>query len=92
MKRARVLILALPRCRSIKEVNELIDNQCNLFKGVPVKLVSNNLLSKRWSAEIKNKPKDIDKSCFYKTLNSLVVDRLSKDPVIKNYPKIGAHR
>lgn len=91
-ERARALILALPRCRSIKEVNELINNQCNLLKGVPAKVLSNNLLSKRWSAEIKNKPKNIDKSCFYKTLNSLVVDRLSKDPVIKNYPKISAHR
>lgn len=84
-ERAMVLIAALRYCRSVKEVKELINNQCNLFKGLPVKRISGDLLTLRWSAEIRNKPRNVDKSCFYKTLKTLPVERLSK-VAIKSYP------
>ncbi|MFM2322927.1 MAG: hypothetical protein RLZZ225_1080 [Pseudomonadota bacterium] len=77
-ERAMALILALRCCRSVKEVKDLINNQCNLFKGLPIKRISTDLLAPRWSAEIRNKPRNVDRSCFYKTLNTLPVERLSK--------------
>jgi tyrosyl-tRNA synthetase len=84
-ERAMALIAALRYCRSVKEVRELINNQCNLFKGLPTKQISGGLLAQRWSAEIRNKPRNVDKSSFYKTLKTLPVERLSK-VVIKSYP------
>ena len=77
-ERAMALIVALRYCRSVKEVKKLINNQCNLFQGLATKPISRDLLDGRWSVRIKNKPKNLDKSCFYKTLTTLPVDSLPK--------------
>ncbi|MFZ0219195.1 MAG: ankyrin repeat domain-containing protein [Candidatus Aquirickettsiella sp.] len=71
-QRALALIIALDRCNSIKEAKELINNQCNLLKkGISSTSISEYLLDKRWSKEIKNRPKNVDKSSFYKMLKTL---------------------
>ena len=91
-ERAMALIVALRYCRSVKEVKKLINNQCNLLKGLATKRISVDLLDGRWSANIKNKPRNVDKSCFYKTLKTLPVESLSKLVIKSYYPEKNPHR
>ncbi len=69
-KRGLALINALNRCKSVSEVYELTNNQTNLLKGILTRSISKYLLPKRWSKEIKNRPKDIENSSFYKMLKT----------------------
>lgn len=71
-ERAKALIVAARRCNSMKEFQDLLNNQLNLFKGVPAPSLSKELIDKRWSKVIKNKPFNLNKSQFYKTLNTFV--------------------
>ncbi len=91
-ERAAALIVALRYCRSVKEVKELINNQCNLFKGLPTRRISGGLLAQRWSVEIRNKPRNVDKSCFYKTLKTLPIERLPKVIIKSHYPEKNSYR
>lgn len=74
-RRANALITAARECiskKKFKEFDELLNNQLNLFKGVPANPISESIIHKRWSEELKNKPKDPKQSLFYKTLNTFV--------------------
>ncbi len=88
-RRANALIIAARRCNSIKEFKNLIvNNQLNLFKGVPASPISKSVIDKRWSEVIKNKPLNVNKSQFYKTINNFVIERFSTmDMAYKNYTK-----
>lgn len=76
-ERAKALIQALIRCASMKEARGLIKNQCDLFeKGEATSLIPSSLLASRWSEKIKNKPKNVIKSSFYKILNTMPRQKL----------------
>lgn len=79
-RRANALITAAERCISEKKIsnfNELLNNQLNLLKGVSAKNIPENIIDKRWSERIRNKPKDPNSSLFYKTINTFVTERFS---------------
>lgn len=69
-ERAKTLVQALGRCTSIKEFKSLIRNQRDLFESRKV-ITPPHLLHNRWSTQLKNKPKDLNKSCFYKVLTTM---------------------
>ena len=71
---------------------DLLNNQLNLFKGVPANSISKAILDKRWSEEIRNKPKDLNKSLFYKTITTFVVERLSNNNVNNRSIRDVSHR
>ncbi|MCH9754952.1 hypothetical protein A1D18_06505 [Candidatus Rickettsiella isopodorum] len=91
-RRANLLIIAARRCSTIKEFKDLLNNQLNLFKGVPANSISKAILDKRWSEEIRNKPKDLNKSLFYKTITTFVVERLSNNNVNNRSIRDVSHR
>lgn len=78
-RRANALIIAAQRCSTTKELKDLLNNQLNLFRGVPADSLSETIISKRWSKEIKNKPKDPNQSLIYKTIYTFVVNRPSNN-------------
>lgn len=80
-ERAKALIVAARRCSSIREFKDLLNNQLNLFKSTSVSPLPKGIIDKRWSEVIKNKPLNVNKSQFYKTLNTFVVERLANNNV-----------
>lgn len=76
-ERARALIVAVQKCGSMKQFRDLLNNQLNLFKNTPVQPLPKRIIDGRWSKIIKNKPLDVNKSQFYKTVNTFVLERLS---------------
>jgi Ankyrin repeats (3 copies) len=80
-ERAKALIVAVRRCSSLQEFKDLLNNQLNLFKNIPTQPLSKGIINKRWSEVIKNKPLDVNKSQFYKTLNTFVAERLCNNNV-----------
>ena len=84
IKRANALISAAKNCYSMKEFRDLLNNQLNLFKNIALPTLPKRILEERWSKVIKNRPSNVNNSHFYKTVNSFVVDRLSKKITNKN--------
>ncbi len=80
-ERARSLIIAARRCNTLNEFNELLNNQLSLFNNAPKRSLPNGLIAERWSEVIKNKPINVNKSQFYKTLNIFVIDKFSNNKV-----------
>ena len=80
-ERARALIIAVRRCNSVNEFKNLLNNQLNLFNNVPKQSLSKGLIAERWSEIIKNKPINVNRSQFYKTLNIFVIDKFSNNYV-----------
>lgn len=78
IKRANALINAVQNCSSVKELKDLLNNQLNLFKNISIQTLPKRIIEERWSKVIKNRPSNVNNSRFYKTINSFVVDRLSK--------------
>lgn len=76
-ERAKALTVAVRRCSSIKEFRDLLNNQLNLFNSSPVRPLSKEIIDKRWSEVIKNKPFNVNNSHFYKSINSFVIEKFS---------------
>jgi hypothetical protein len=76
-ERAKALIVAVQKCGSMKQFRDLLNNQLNLFKNTPIQPLPNRIIDGRWSKFIKNKPLDVNKSQFYKTINTFVLERFS---------------
>ena len=91
-ERAKALIVAARRCGSIKEFKGLLNNQLNLFKSTPARPLSKWIIDKRWSEVIKNKPLNVNKSQFYKTLNTFVIERFSNNTVNSRSIRSAFHR
>lgn len=83
-ERAKALIVAARRCSSINEFKALLNNQLNLFKNTQKYPVSKEIIDKRWSEMIKNKPLNVNKSQFYKTLNTYVKERFYNNTMDKS--------
>jgi|GEM_PF-1517139 hypothetical protein len=77
--RAKALIVAALRCSSVSEFKGLLDNQRNLFENTPTRSLFKEIIDRRWSEVLKNKPSNVKKSLFYNTLNTFVVERLSNN-------------
>lgn len=75
-ERAKALIVAARRCSSVSEFKDLLNNQINLFKNTLTRPLPKEIIDRRWSDGIKNKPLNVNKSLFYKTLNTFVTERL----------------
>jgi ankyrin repeat protein len=80
-RRANALISAARFCSSIKEFKDLLNNQLNLCKGNPANPISEHILDKRWSKVMENKYNDPNKSLYYKTIHTFVVERFSNNNV-----------
>lgn len=78
-ERAKALIVAVRRCSSVSEFKDLLNNQLNLFKNTLTRPLPKEIIDRRWSEVIKNKPLNVNKSLFYKTLNTFVTERLSNN-------------
>ncbi|HEY2567303.1 MAG TPA: ankyrin repeat domain-containing protein [Candidatus Aquirickettsiella sp.] len=87
-ERAKALIIAARRCSSVSEFKDLLNNQLNLFKNTPTRSLSKEIIDRRWSEVIKNKPLNVNKSLFYKTLNTFVTERLYKNVDNRNFRNI----
>lgn len=88
IKRANALINAVQNCSSVKELKDLLNNQLNLFKNIFLPTLPKRIIEERWSKVIKNRPSNVNNSRFYKTINSFVVDRLSKKTTNRNLVNI----
>ncbi len=88
IKRANALINAVQNCSSVKELKDLLNNQLNLFKNISLPTLPKRIIEERWSKVIKNRPSNVNNSRFYKTINSFVVDRLSKKTTNRNLVNI----
>ena len=87
-ERAKALIVAVRLCSSVNEFKDLLNNQLNLFKNTPTPPLSNEIIDKRWSEVIKNKPLNVNKSQFYNTLNTFVTKRLYNNIDNKSFRNI----
>lgn len=74
-ERARALIIAARRCNSVNEFKDLLNNQLNLLNNGSKQSLPKGLIAKRWSERIKNRPKNVNKSQFYKTLSIFVTEK-----------------
>lgn len=91
-ERAKALIAAALRCKSIKDFQDLLNNQLNLFKSTPKQPLPKRIIEERWSKCIRNKPLNVNNSQFYKTLNTFVAERFCNNNVINRSVKSALYR